>query len=351
MQFFTKMIKKSVSNVPLWLPVWNKLSGKMLQIPIVIISLTTRCNSHCRMCNYWQIEKQDFPLEIIKKLSDDLPLLHCKSLGFTGGEPLLHPYFEKIITELSHPSYNLFLLSNATLFNKLKKPEILNSFNQIFISLDGPNAVIHDSIRGKGMFELMSAGISLIKKLNLTTTLHARSTVQMKNWKFIPDIVDRAKKLGFQSISFVAVDNNSNAYGWNSEVQRVNSKQSNTFLQANEYRNYSKDFIETMFEKLYKDFKTNFIEESKEKLFSIIKAAVNNEVLKKSCNAPLFSVFIDQNGDISPCFLRPPTANLKSRRLFQIASDKEFFKKQQITRQVKEEYCKTCTCPLYRGLF
>jgi MoaA/NifB/PqqE/SkfB family radical SAM enzyme len=60
--------------------------------------VTTRCDYHCAHClRDLSDEKVDFLLELLPKLLEQARPFGARHVGFTGGEPHLHPHFAELV--------------------------------------------------------------------------------------------------------------------------------------------------------------------------------------------------------------------------------------------------------------
>jgi GT2 family glycosyltransferase len=133
------------------------------------IAATYQCNSHCRMCNIWQIKNPaDLPLEAFYNLSSDL-----KYINLSGGEVFLRhdlPEIIKIIKKTS-PRAQIIISSNGLatdlIIKRMKEIIKLDKKIGIRISLDGIGK-IHDEVRGvKGIYGQVIKTIELLKNMGV----------------------------------------------------------------------------------------------------------------------------------------------------------------------------------------
>lgn len=129
------------------------------------IYTTLACNLRCSHCLVSAGNKleEELSTDEIKGVIDEAVELGVKRFYITGGEPFIKGGIFELIRYITvEKERELIVLTNATLFNdehirsleKLKSPRLI-----IQVSLEGPNAEIHDKIRGKGSFDRAVEGI------------------------------------------------------------------------------------------------------------------------------------------------------------------------------------------------
>lgn len=137
------------------------------------IYTTLACNLRCKHCLVSAGKKLDRELttEEIKKLVDDAIELGVKRFYITGGEPFIKDdIFEVIKYITKEKAKELIVLTNATLFDdkkiaaldKLKSPRLI-----LQVSLEGPDAEIHDRLRGAGTFNKTVDGIKRLVSIGI----------------------------------------------------------------------------------------------------------------------------------------------------------------------------------------
>jgi SynChlorMet cassette radical SAM/SPASM protein ScmF len=135
------------------------------------VYLTEGCNLACKHC--WQSPKfskrpamdeyLDYSI-FVQAVEEGMPLgLNCVKL--TGGEPLLHPDFTRMVDFLAKKGLGLTIETNGTLLtrslaNYLRKKSTLNF---ISVSLDGADPGTHDRFRGvDGSFDMAYQGLGYL---------------------------------------------------------------------------------------------------------------------------------------------------------------------------------------------
>jgi MoaA/NifB/PqqE/SkfB family radical SAM enzyme len=174
--------------------------------------LTENCNLRCISCNCWlENTKGELTTDEWKGVLRQLAGLRILKANFTGGEPLIRPdaielmaYAHELGIRHMHLNTNGIRLTPGTLENVLAAG--VRSFN---ISVDGPNSLLHDRIRGRlGAFETTTAHlrqlISRRERLNLKVRMNF--TVMRENIESLPDIALLAQELGVQLYLNLATD-------------------------------------------------------------------------------------------------------------------------------------------------
>ncbi len=163
---------------------------------------TMACNLRCKHClvSAGKKLKQELTVDEFKKVVDDSIKLGVKRFYITGGEPFIKEgIFDLIKYVTKTKKRELIVLTNATLFDdekiatlkKLVGPKLL-----LQVSLEGPNAEIHDKLRGEGSFD---AAVDGIKKLMSIGIIPIISTAISKlNEKDITKTSRFLSKLGIQ---------------------------------------------------------------------------------------------------------------------------------------------------------
>lgn len=174
--------------------------------------LTDNCNLRCKSCNCWMTNtKGELTTSEWKEVLRQLVRLGILKINFTGGEPLIRPDAIELMRcahELGlrqmHLNTNGIRLTPVTLREVLDAG--VRSFN---ISVDGPNALVHDRIRGRlGAFNTtishLRALISERERLKLKVRMNF--TVMRDNVEYLPDIARLAQELQVRLYLNLATD-------------------------------------------------------------------------------------------------------------------------------------------------
>lgn len=326
----------------------NLTTHRSFTLPLVIFHPTSRCNSRCLTCSIWETANVDneLALEEIDRLTESLRTLGTKEAVFTGGEPLLHPEIFEICELFFQKGINLALLTNGLLLEKFAR-QVAKYFSKVFVSFDGSNDRILKEIRGVNAYERIATGINRLKSNGHVTNIIGRSIIQKKNYTDLPNIVKKAKEIGFDRISFLPADVTSTAFGRNGQTQNLAKEE--ILLDVNDL-NIFKNILHDFFKSNPQDFQSGFVVESQEKLLRLHQyygAMIGMcEFPVVHCNAPWVSLVIEADGTVKPCFFLDPIGNIRNNPLEKIANSERLRKFRRNLISYKNDICKRCVCSL-----
>jgi len=308
-------------------------------LPLAIVYVTDRCNSRCVMCDYWQYGQTFLSIDRARELAAEFDRLDTRWVLLSGGEPLLHPQWADVANILSGGKRGLWLLT-AGLALKKHAQTVSELCQNITVSLDGATSKTYHSIRGVDAFEEVCAGIRAVAERGKQVSI--RCTVQRRNYRELPALVELAHQLGVGRISFLAIDTLTHvAFARRKEVQE------NLGLGVDDLPIFDQVLLD-MTEQLADDFESGFIAESPAKLQRLGQyfAAMHDlsDFPPVRCNAPRFSAVFAADGNIQPCYFISPSENHLS-----LNDSKQIALRHDI-RAGRRIECKTCVCSMYRGV-
>lgn len=171
--------------------------------------LTNRCNSRCVICNHWeQPTKYDLSLKAIDDVISSRSV-NRSGILLQGGEPLLHPEFEKILELLKYKGVdNLVLLTNGTLTEKLIESVEKYKIKNVTISLDGAPQT-YRQIRGIDAYDKVLKSIDSLKDKTMLSVcftaapwtsyddyLHVEKISQERKIRFMFNVYSRMEYSG-----------------------------------------------------------------------------------------------------------------------------------------------------------
>ena len=159
-------LKKIINKNP-WFLGSAKLGRGFLPAPLfLLLHLTLDCNCRCESCyqrqdNFYKNSGQEFmDFEQLKKILEEARGSFIKPrIHLFGGEPLLHPEFEKILGSIDELGFKSSLTTNGILLEKFADKILSSDLDQINISLDDLSDK-HDRLRSyAGCFDKALGGI------------------------------------------------------------------------------------------------------------------------------------------------------------------------------------------------
>jgi MoaA/NifB/PqqE/SkfB family radical SAM enzyme len=313
------------------------------KLPVLVIHAHTRCNCRCVMCDIWKsTESREVTPEQLEAQMPAIDRLGVRWVVFTGGEPLMHSDLFTLARRLRKAGVRVTILSTGLLLGRFAC-EIVAEIDDVIVSLDGPEE-IHDRIRRvPGSFRAIADGVAALHSLEPTYRLSARSTVQKQNHGNLIETVEAAQRIGLASISFLAADVGSDAFGraaiWPGE------KQADIALTAGEIVTLEKQ-IEQLIEGC-----APFVADSPEHLRRIarhFRAHLGLQPFQAPrCNAPWKSAVLETNGDVRPCFFHPVAGSAVHTGLDDVLNRPEALRFRESLHVAENPVCQRCVCSLY----
>lgn len=184
----------------------EKNMGGPFSLDQIYFYLTEGCNLACRHC--WlapplQTGSKKFPvlpIDLFKKAISEAIPLGLKGVKLTGGEPLLHPEITSLFSIIRDNDLALSMETNGYLCSMGIAEEIAKSKNRfVSVSIDGPNSVIHDKVRGvEGSFKRAENAVKNLVKTGTPTQIIMSLMPVNKN--YIEHMVSFSKNLGANSL-------------------------------------------------------------------------------------------------------------------------------------------------------
>jgi radical SAM protein with 4Fe4S-binding SPASM domain len=167
----------------------NAMTEDIINPETVYFHLTERCTLKCIYCyiSAGEIIGDELSTDEIIALLGDIIKLNPKKLVFTGGEPLLRGDIFDLANRFKSLDRNkrigLYINTNGTLITRDIAHKLIESFDEIRISLDGPEE-INDALRGKGTFDRVMQAIDYIQEAGgdptISITLTSKNISRLK---------------------------------------------------------------------------------------------------------------------------------------------------------------------------
>ncbi|HWG58247.1 MAG TPA: radical SAM protein [Candidatus Acidoferrales bacterium] len=316
-------------------------------MPILILHVHSSCNCRCVMCDIWKTTEGRSlrPQELTAQIPS-IRKLGVEWVVFSGGEPLLNPDFPALCAMLHQERIRTTLLTTGLLLRRHAR-SVADSFDDVTISLDGPQDV-HNAIRRvPGAYGVISEGIAAVRAIRPAISIRARTTVQSANFRFLRATVESARALGLDGISFLAADLTSEAFnrpsGWTA------ARQHEVALSAQDLPGLERE-IESLIEQFAAEIHSGFIAESPGKLRRIVRhfrAYLGLECPRSpACNAPWVSAVIEADGSARPCFFHRSFGNIHRGDLEEAVNGESALEFRASLNVSADATCNRCVCSL-----
>ncbi|MEM5879103.1 MAG: radical SAM protein [Candidatus Aenigmatarchaeota archaeon] len=301
------------------------LDRNFLKISEINFAVTYKCNSRCKMCNIWEIYRnekskinQELTLKEIKFAFKDLDA-NLRSITITGGEPFLRDDLKKIL-HFFHKKFHSAKITIIT--NGILKDKILDFATRLkkihyMISIDGYDKESYKKVRGVDKFDEVVDLYNQLKLMGIDVGIS--STISNYNYEEFWQIFKFLNKMGG---GVMCLESYSAIYYHNKEV-KINKD-----ILINNFNSLSKIYLKN------RDLLNWFFYG---KMIDYLK---NNKKMILPCYALQKSIFIDPYGNVFPCiFIGNAIGNLKTESLQNILSSNKRFK---IIRIIQKRKCPNC---------
>jgi MoaA/NifB/PqqE/SkfB family radical SAM enzyme len=322
-------------------------ADRLTRVPVLVLHAHTSCNCRCIMCDIWKTGKaRSLRAADLEPHLESIRRLQVRWVVFSGGEPLLNRDWPQLCSILRREHIRLTLLTTGLLLGK-HAAQVAESFDDIIVSLDGPER-IHNAIRRVDeAFLLLQSGVDAIRQQRPSFAVTARTTIQKTNHAYLGETLAAAKRLNLNGISFLAADLASEAFnrplGWSAD------RQSEVALSVDEVSALENE-IESLIAKHSHDIDSGYIAESPGKLRRIATHFRAHLGLDRTesprCNAPWTSAVIDADGTVRPCFFHPSIGNVRQATLEEVINGDDALAFRAALDIPNNPICQRCVCSL-----
>ena len=155
------------------------------------VQITDRCNLACRHCYLGEAGARDMPPALFESLLAEFEALQGLRVLVSGGEPLVHPAFDRINECVRGSGLRAVLLTNATRVTAELAARL--NFHEAQVSIDGLRKG-HEALRGPGSFEKTLAGARRLREAGLAVSV--ATVVHRDNLDEFDGLEDLVRSLG-----------------------------------------------------------------------------------------------------------------------------------------------------------
>jgi Fe-coproporphyrin III synthase len=328
----------------------NVRTNRTWALPILLYAPTSRCNSRCVSCDFWRTDgATDLRRDEVAALSRELPALRTKLVVFTGGEPLVRDDVFELADLFRAQGAALHLLTSGLALERHAEA-VAQRFAAVTISLDGHTRELYRQVRGVDGLEAVERGVRRLKQIRPGLPVRARSTLHRRNFRALPDLIDKADSMGLDQISFLAADVDSDSFGRG--ASRMAADPHGMLLEPAEVDEFEK-VIDKALVSHAAAFRQGRVAEPGEKLRklgSYYRAQQNQGPFPEvSCNAPWASAVVESDGTVRPCFFQPKVGNVREKSLRGLLDD-EMVRFRRGLKVACDATCQRCVCSLRVGM-
>src|SRR5204862_1473247 len=154
----------------------------------------------------------DLTLPEIEGVANALPALGTKMDLFSGGEPLLRPEVFEAAAMFRDNEITLHLHTSGVLLERTAA-DVARVFSRVIVSLDASNEVLYQAVRGVAALTAIERGVARLQRLAPNVPITARATLHRWNFRELPRLIDHARAMALDGISFLPADVFSSAFG------------------------------------------------------------------------------------------------------------------------------------------
>ncbi|MFL6450140.1 MAG: radical SAM protein [Bryobacteraceae bacterium] len=320
------------------------MNPTLTALPVLVLYPHRRCNCRCVMCDIWKDRSADeISPDDLERHLDDISRLKVQWIVLSGGEPLMHSDLFRLTALIRSRGIRVTILTTGLLLEHHAR-SIVESVDDVIVSLDGPPP-IHDQVRRvPGAFTRIACGIAALHQLNPEFPVSARSTVQRLNYRYVRETARLVRQLGFRSISFLAADMTSQAFNRTTALNVLG--QAKLALDEGQISELSVEFSG-----LWSDWAgTDFLVEDRPKLHRILqhfRAQLGvTEPVAPRCNAPWVSAVLESDGTVRPCFFQDPIGKAGESSLLEVVNGPQAVAFRSSLDVSTDSICKRCVCSL-----
>lgn len=178
-----------------------------MPVSSIVFHLTERCGRACRHClRDPSPAPLDLPVPALERILDQAIALHrVPHVGFTGGEPVLHPRLADAVDAAVRRGLTWHVVTSGTGFDRLVEVVEASAARRqgltlVTLSLDGATAATHDAVRGAGSYRDLMAAVLACRARDLPFAIQA--TLHALNAGELEAIGYEAAQLGASRVRF-----------------------------------------------------------------------------------------------------------------------------------------------------
>lgn len=310
---------------------------KPRDLGLLVLHVSSRCDQTCAHCSIWKGTARggmEMGREAREAVILEAHALGARAVLLTGGEPLLCDHIEPLARRARDLGLSVQIATNG--LGLARAGEWLVKFvDELYVSFEGPE-LVYDGLRGRGMFARLAASVAAIAGKPRRPRLVARAVISSRNAAMLFETTASARSLGFDAVSFLAVDTTSGAFGGDP------ANRSSLALGSDDVA-----LLHGSIDRLASAGELGrFVMEDEGKMRSLAAflEAGRSSPRTPRCNAPEWSSVVEVDGGVRPCFFQPVASNIRDQTL-RGARDSEGYREALQRLGPGNPICASCVCP------
>jgi Fe-coproporphyrin III synthase len=309
---------------------------------LLVLSVADRCDQRCLHCQIWQGHGTGDGMTLPQRLRvvDEALAAGAREALLTGGEPLLSPDLWPVASRLHAGGARLMLATNGMLLERWAAA-VAGRFDEVYLSLDGAGPT-HDAARGVPAFARVEAGVRALRAERPSVRVTTRTTLHALNLGELEAIVDAARDLGVHHASFLPLDAASAAFGGDPGARAAlipTAAQIASFEEAVD-RLAARGALDD-----------GFVLETPARLHALARhlraSAGLSRYERPRCDAPWWSVVVEADGAVRPCFFHDAVGD--ARGGLEPARASAAYRGALRGIRSANPTCERCVCPKWLG--
>jgi MoaA/NifB/PqqE/SkfB family radical SAM enzyme len=309
---------------------------------LLVMAVADRCDQRCVHCQVWKGASSP-PLSLAERLRvvEDALAAGVTEALITGGEPLLSADLWAVAGRLHEGGARLMLATNGMLLGRYAA-HVAAVFDEVYVSLDGPEAAVHDALRGVAAFARVAEGVAAVRAAAPALPLVARCVLHAGSIDAFRGTIDAARGLGCDHVSFLPLDASSGSFGARPDLRRAlvpSGTQVARFEAAVGALEGAGGFAD------------GFVSESPAKLLRLarhLRASGGAGAFERPpCDAPWWSSVVEADGALRPCFFHAPVGDVRAG--LGLLRQGDGYRRALAAIRADNDTCARCVCPKRRG--
>lgn len=164
----------------------------------ISLALTAQCNLRCRHCiaESERDRQEYYDTEQMYAILDKIIKVQPQNLILTGGEPMVRKDFFQLLAYIRERyDGKITLMTNGTLIEETNVKVLIETINNIDISIDGADEESCKVVRGAGVFQKVVSAVKLLQEYGMNN-ISLSMVLSGNNKYYVRDFLTLNKDLG-----------------------------------------------------------------------------------------------------------------------------------------------------------